>query len=127
MNDSTKRSGVSRSIPTATGGDTGTGDAGASAAVTATGDTVANSTPSAKSGKRNTGNGRKAAPVALPIVDAISIFQEACKILQEAGLPVQAVNLPVQPHAAPRVAILIENAVYDSGNLYYTAIDTEAA
>ena len=98
MSNSTAESGASRSTPTATAGATGTGDDAANAAVKPIGSSEGNSMDSAKSGKSNTGKGRKAAEP-LPVSDLLNILQGILRDLQEAGLPVSAVQLPVSDGA----------------------------
>lgn len=117
MSDLTAVNGESRSTPIAMAADTGTGDAGASAAAKATGDTVADSTVSASNVKSDTGKGRKRQSEPLPVSDALKVFQEAARMLQEAGLPVQPVQLPVSDGAQPRVALILANCRYENGNL----------
>ena len=114
MNDSMIVNGESRSTPTATAAATGiTGDA-ASAGVKTTGDMAASSMTSTPTAKRNTGKGRKAADP-LPVSDLLNILQGIMKNLQEAGLPVSAVQLPVSDGRPPRVAILLDHVIFDTG------------
>ena len=123
MSDSIMESGVSRSTPTATAAATGTGDGAANAVGSATGNTAADSTASATSAKRNTGNARKTTEP-LPASDALSVFQEAARMLQLAGLPVSAVQLPVSDGRPPRVAVLIDGVLYDTGKFTIAGIET---
>lgn len=116
MSDLTKANGESRSTLTATAADTGTTDDAASAAARTTGDMVDDSTPSTKSGKRSTGNGRKAAEP-LPVSDLLNILQGILRDLQETGLPVSAVQLPVSEGRPARVAILMDHVIFDTGKL----------
>ena len=69
---------------------------------------------SAKSGKSNTGKGRKAAEP-LPVSDLLNILQGILRDLQEAGLPVSAVNLPVSDGRPLRVAVLMDHVIFDTG------------
>ena len=116
MSDLTLASGASKSTPTATAADTGiTGDA-AGAGEKTTGNLGEGLTNSAKSGKSNTGKGRKAADP-LPVSDLLNILQGILRDLQEAGLPVSAVNLPVSDGRPPRVAVLMDGVVFDTGKL----------
>lgn len=124
MNEWIPPSGELRSIPTETGGDTGTGGGAAGAAERETGAMAAGLKSSAGSGRSDTGKGRKKTSDPLPVSDAMSIFQEAIRMLQESGVLVQAVNLPVSPGARPRVAILVEGAMYDTGKLFMVEITT---
>lgn len=68
----------------------------------------------AKSGKSNTGKGRKAAEP-LPVSDLLNILQGILRDLQEAGLPVSAVNLPVSDGRPLRVAVLMDHVIFDTG------------
>ena len=120
MNDSTIASGAWKSTPTATAADTGiTGDA-ASAGEKTTGNLGEGLTNSAKSGKSNTGKGRKVADP-LPVSDLLNILQGILRDLQEAGLPVSAVNLPVSEGRAPRVAVLMDSVIFDTGKFLSAA------
>ena len=69
---------------------------------------------SAKSGKSNTGKGRKAAEP-LPVSDLLNILQGILRDLQEAGLPVSAVQLPVSDGRPLRVAVLMDHVIFDTG------------
>lgn len=122
MNDSTAESGGSRSTPIATAGAIGTGDDGANVAGPATGNMAADSTASAPTAKRNTGNARKTSEP-LPVLDALSVFQEAARQLQIAGLPVSAVQLPVPDGAPPRVAMILVNCRYENGSFSLTEME----
>ncbi len=124
MNDLTLANGESRSTPTATASVTGiTGD-GESAAAKITGSSAAGLKPSVPSGKTNTGKGRKADP--LPVSDLLNILQGILRDLQEAGLPVSAVQLPVSDGAPPRVAVLLEGVLYDTGKFTIASIEAPA-
>ena len=85
---------------------------------------AADSTTSTKSGKRNTGSGRKTSSP-LPVSDLLNILQGILRDLQEAGLPVSAVQLPVSEDAPPRVAVLLEGVLFDTGK--FTIASIEAA
>lgn len=120
MSDLTLASGASKSTPTATAADTGiTGDA-ASAGEKTTGNLGEGLTNSAKSGKSNTGKGRKAADP-LPVSDLLNILQGILRDLQEAGLPVSAVNLPVSDGRPLRVAVLMDHVIFDTGKFFPAA------
>ena len=116
MNALTLANGESRSIPTATAADTGTTGDAASAAAKQTGSLEGSLTNSTQSDKPSTGKGRKAANP-LPVSDLLNILQGILRDLQEAGLPVSAVNLPVSDGRPPRVAILMDGVVFDTGKL----------
>ena len=116
MNDSTIASGAWKSTPTATAADTGTTGDAASAAAKQTGSLEGSLTNSTQSDKPSTGKGRKAANP-LPVSDLLNILQGILRDLQEAGLPVSAVNLPVSDGRPPRVAILMDGVVFDTGKL----------
>ena len=124
MSDSTLASGELRSTPTATATATGTTDDAASGAARTIGSMAADSTTSTKSGKRNTGSGRKTSSP-LPVSDLLNILQGILRDLQEAGLPVSAVQLPVSEDAPPRVAVLLEGVLFDTGK--FTVASIEAA
>jgi hypothetical protein len=114
MNALTLANGESRSILTATAADTGiTGDA-ANVAEKKTGSLEGDSMDSAKSAKSNTGKGRKAADP-LPVSDLLNILQGILRDLQETGLPVSAVQLPVSDGRPPRVAVLMDRVIFDTG------------
>ena len=53
----------------------------------------------------------------MPVSDLLNILQGILRDLQEAGLPVSAVNLPVSDGRPPRVAILMDGVVFDTGKL----------
>ena len=125
MNDSTAESGELRSTPIATAGAIGTGDGEASAAEKETGNMAADSTALATSASRNTGNARKSSEP-LPVSDALSVFQEAARMLQEAGLPVWAVQLPVSESRPPRVAVMLDGVLYDTGKFTIASIEAPA-
>lgn len=116
MNDSTIASGAWKSTPTATAADTGTTGDAASAAAKQTGSLEGSLTNSTQSDKPSTGKGRKAANP-LPVSDLLNILQGILRDLQEAGLPVSAVNLPVSDGRPPRVAVLMDGVVFDTGKL----------
>ena len=116
MNVLTLANGESRFILTATAADTGTSDDAANAAVKPIGSSEGNSMDSAKSGKSNTGKGRKAADP-LPVSDLLNILQGILRDLQETGLPVSAVQLPVSDGRPPRVAVLMDHVIFDTGKL----------
>ena len=116
MNDSTIASGAWKSTPTATAADTGTTGDAASAAAKQTGSLEGSLTNSTQSDRPSTGKGRKAANP-LPVSDLLNILQGILRDLQEAGLPVSAVNLPVSDGRPPRVAVLMDGVVFDTGKL----------
>lgn len=53
----------------------------------------------------------------MPVSDLLNILQGILRDLQEAGLPVSAVNLPVSDGRPPRVAVLMDGVVFDTGKL----------
>ena len=120
MNALTLANGESRSIPTATAADIGITDDAASATERKTGSLEEDSMNSAKSGKSNTGKGRKAADP-LPVSDLLNILQGILRDLQEAGLPVSAVNLPVSDGRPLRVAVLMDHVIFDTGKFFPAA------
>ena len=120
MNALTLANGESRSIPTATAADIGITDDAASAAERKTGSLEEDSMNSAKSAKSNTGKGRKAAEP-LPVSDLLNILQGILRDLQEAGLPVSAVQLPVSDGRPPRVAVLMDHVIFDTGKFFSAA------
>lgn len=122
MNDSTQENGASRSTPTATAADTGTTDDAANEAGKRTGDTAASSKTLPKDTAPSTKRKRKDDP--LPLVDLLSILQETIHNLQRAGLQLSAVNLPVPTGQLPRVALILEGVVFDTGNLTMVEVTT---
>lgn len=113
MNDSMIVNGESKSTPTATASVTGITADAASAGEKTTGGSAADLKPSAQSAKKNTGKGRKSDP--LPVSDLLNILQGVLRDLQEAGLPVSATQLPVSEGRPARVAVLMDNVIFDTG------------
>jgi hypothetical protein len=115
MNESMQATGELRSTPTATAADTGTTDGAGNEAGKITGSMAASSKTLPKDTVPSTKRKRNADP--LPLVDLLSILQDTMHNLQAAGLQLSAVNLPVPAGQPPRVALILEGVVFDTGNL----------